>query len=142
MGSAHMTLSAMVIEVELAVELCGGATSSIFPQVEALLLSDTNAQAALRFVSEGKKVDSYRSMMDFLFCETFREYRTRCQRFYAGEGPSLSEILSSDLPQWRYYNRVLLAAIHFATVVARRGSSIPWCGFVATIKKAVRESGC
>lgn len=52
-----------------ALEICGGATESIFPQIEVLLLHFSDFEEALQFVAAKKNMNKYRSMMDFLFAK-------------------------------------------------------------------------
>ncbi len=70
-------------------ELSGGLTSSsVFPKTEEKLNS-TEYQAALKFVAKRKNMERYWSVMDFLFCESFPEWRFHARRFYNGNGPPL-----------------------------------------------------
>lgn len=92
--------------------LVGGATESIFPQVEALLLGETDYQEALEYVAARKKMDRYRSMMDFLFCELHPQWRMSCNRYYAGNGPKLMEQITPT--QLVEYNQRLLVALEVA----------------------------
>lgn len=93
--------------------LVGGATESIFPEVEALLLSgSTDYQEALEYVAARKKMDRYRSMVDFLFCEIHPQWRMACNRYYAGNGPKLMEQVTSE--QVEGYNHRLLVALDIA----------------------------
>lgn len=106
-----------------ALQVVGGATSSIFPQVEAMLLSSTDHQAALEYVAARKKMERYRSMVDFLFCELHPEWRTACFRYYLGSGPLLKEQIT--LEQLVRFNNRLLKALEVAhdTFVQRRRES-------------------
>lgn len=70
-----------------ALQLLDGATESIFPQVEALLLNSVEYQHALEYVAVRKKMGRYMSVVDFLFCELHPKWRMACQRFYLGNGP-------------------------------------------------------
>ena len=66
------------LDVEQALRAVGGMTNSIFPQVEALLLADTEHLKALMYVAARKHVSRYESVMDFLFCEIFYSFRHKC----------------------------------------------------------------
>jgi hypothetical protein len=133
----RMTLEPRILQ---EFELCGGATDSLFPQVEARLMADVDAQKALVFVAQSKDVGRYASMMDFLFCETFPEHRSRCLKFYAQDGPPLRQTLS-ELPVWKFYHRVMLGALEFAKAAHRQGDKIAWSWFVSVLKRAVKEQG-
>ena len=131
----RMTLDLRILQ---EFELCGGATDSLFPHVEARLMADVEAQKALVFVAQSKEVSRYASMMDFLFCETFPEHRGRCQKFYASEGPPLRQTLS-DLPEWKFYDRVMRGALEFAKAAFRQGDKVAWSWFVSVLKRAVKD---
>lgn len=133
----RMTIEPRVLQ---EFELCGGATDSLFPQVEARLMADEEAQKALLFVTQSKEVRRYQSLMDFLFCETFPEHRGRCRKFYDGGGQPLRETLT-ELPEWSFYNRVMLGALEFAKAARRQGGKVAWSWFVSVLKRAVKQNG-
>jgi len=99
-------------EVHQALEVSGGATGSIFPQVEALLISDGDWQAALEYVAARKDMKRYRSMIDFLFCELHPRWRGACKRFYEDRGPLLKEMISVE--ELDHFNKRLLGALEVA----------------------------
>jgi hypothetical protein len=78
-------------------ELTGGFTNSIFPEVEELLLSESDYQQALEFVAAKKKMKRYWSMVDFLFCELVPlPWRFKCFMFYNNRGPMLKDVVDSS----------------------------------------------
>jgi hypothetical protein len=125
--------------LDLEFRLCGGATDSLFPQVEAALLGDLEAQEALFYVAESKSVRRYWSLMDFAFCEIFPEHRGKCRAYYEAGGASLREMLS-EVEEWRFYNRVMIEALAFAKAAYRLRRRAPWCRFVGILKQAVKQS--
>jgi hypothetical protein len=61
-------------------------TDSIFIQAENLLESDGDYHSALEFVAVRKKMNNYRSIMDFLFVEIATgPWYTRCMAYYKGK---------------------------------------------------------
>ena len=84
----------MRLEVYQALMLCGGATESCFPEVEAWLMEHVDRQRAIREIAHRKNMDRYRSLIDFLLCEIFTMYRYPCFRFYQDRGPRLMETIS------------------------------------------------
>src|SRR5437660_8263307 len=70
-------------------------------------------QDAVRFIARRKNMMKYHSMMDFLFCEIFLQYRNACFKFYEGAGPRLMEMITP--PQWRYFNKALLVGAELAS---------------------------
>jgi len=95
-----------------ALQICGGATQSIFPQVEAILNNSNDYQNALEFVSRRKKTDNYLSVIDFIFCELHPEWKNSCRLYYSGKGPKLKDLITTD--QLVKYNNRLLKAIEVA----------------------------
>jgi len=85
------------------ITLTGGLTSgTIFPKTEAKL-HQTEYQKALKFVARKKYMERYHSMMDFLFCESFTQWRFHAFKFYNGEGPRfIDEPLLDDIQQEMY----------------------------------------
>lgn len=64
-------------------DLSGGATESIFPEVEAMLFttSSEDYQKALQYVAAKKDMNRYKSVVDFLFCELFPEWQHKCRQY-------------------------------------------------------------
>lgn len=111
----HMGLSLgmqMRCEVHQALMVRGGATSTVFPQVEAWLYDDNNRQKALEYVASRKKMERYKSMVDFLFCEIFTHFRGKCMKYYAGKGPKLREFITVE--QLIFFNDALLKGLELA----------------------------
>lgn len=75
----------MSCEFRYELRVCGGITQSIFPGVETML-HHTEYQKALEFVAAYKDTGEYRSLVDFLFCEIFTQYKPACFRFYRRRG--------------------------------------------------------
>ena len=84
-----MRLSFKVVQkvrLKLGLDIEGGVTSSIFPEIELWLNEDTDHYNAVRFFGRRRKMDKYRSLVDFLVSETFDEIKHLCMKFYAGKG--------------------------------------------------------
>jgi len=117
----------------------GGASSSLFPQAEALL-EQLEYQKALHHVSARKKMDRYWSMMDFLFCELFNRYRHACLRFYRNGGLSLRDIVKDD-EQLRSCDRCLVLALQKAAMYERQRRIASWCVFRTDVLQSFRAAG-
>lgn len=95
-------LMSMSHSQRLELEVLGGATSSVFLRTEALLFKSmeaTDLQKSLRLLSrqKGSRMDSYRSLMDWLYVSTFGPPAWReCMRFYDDKGPCLKELRSKE----------------------------------------------
>lgn len=85
----------------LDLDLIGGITESIFPEVEAYLEVDHDHLKALQWIARNKSVERYHSVMDWLLCETYREWRGACKRFYEDDKPTLAELITE--PERKVY---------------------------------------
>lgn len=104
--------------------LTGGMTQTIFPETEDLL-GETDYQAALAFVSTRKDMNRYHSMMDYLFCEIFIQYRAGCFAYYEEDGkPMLKDILSEE--EVARYDRWLMAALKLAAEKLQAKRALTW----------------
>ncbi|MDP3901859.1 MAG: hypothetical protein Q8Q37_02710 [bacterium] len=118
----------MKIQVHQALMTCGGATESIFPQVEAWLLGEnTDRQKALEYVASRKNMRRYQSVIDFLFCEIFIEHQGGCFKYYAGNGPKLKDIITAE--QLVSYNEKLLSALEIAYGAYKEKRRLSWTKF-------------
>lgn len=117
------------LQVKQAMETVGGATESIFPHVEAWLLADADRQHALEFVAARKNMDRYESVMDFLFCEIFTEFKSPCFKYYDRAGNPLRDFISADAVI--DYSVVMLKALAYAYVLFCDGRAVSWKQFRA-----------
>ena len=136
MSCSLCTGTMLVISQSLS-QIVGGATQSIFPEVEAVLLGNTDYQRALEFVAGRKEMDRYRSMVDFLFCELHSEWQLACFRFYAGRGSQLKDQITPK--QIMEYNNKLLKAIGVAHDLYCEKNRRRWPSWV-WYKSKVREA--
>lgn len=108
-----MMLSPQVtVAMSQKLKLVGGCTQTIFPEVEVWLKTQSDRRRALEYVAARKNMNRYRSVIDFLFCEIFVEWRRACFRYYQGSGPQLRFEISEELRE--IYVRVLLMALQRA----------------------------
>jgi len=108
-------------------DLVGGATESIFPNAESWILQEGDHWNALAEVARRKNQEKYHSVMDFLFCELFTEYRVHCFKFYEGEGPLLKEMISQE--QIERYDQILLGALQIAYKAFCEKRKMSWASF-------------
>ncbi len=86
-------LSMMLVQTQSqSLEVAGGATESVFPLVEAWLEVDSDRWGAFTRIRGKRRMTPYRSVIDFLLCETIPEHRAQCLTFYAGGGAQLREL--------------------------------------------------
>jgi hypothetical protein len=120
----------------LELDVVGGVTESIFMETEAWLLQNSDHQEALAYVASRKTMDHYTSMMDFLFCEIFIDYRGACQRFYRRKGPLLKKMISKE--QIAKFDKALIGALKVAYEAFCEKRKMTWVTFrLEAIKLAV-----
>ena len=115
-------------------QLVGGATESIFPEVEALLLQSEYCDALLHFASR-KNMGKYHSVMDFFFCELHTEWRKACEQFYRGDSPPLKELI--DVQQLQLFNRRMLIALRAAQILYIQEPFEDWGLFCKIVEDAI-----
>ncbi len=86
----------LVCTVSCELDVSGGVTQSVLKKSEAWLQASSKHQRALKHVARRKDMERYRSVLDFVLCELFPEHQAPCRRFYAGKGPRLVELESSE----------------------------------------------
>lgn len=104
-------------ELVLRQTLVGGATSSIFTHTARLLHSSSRHQNAIEALVSWRAGMKYRSLIDFLFCELFPEWKDPCRWFYRDEGPKLQVYLTEDTI--RRFDLALVAALELAVEFKR-----------------------
>lgn len=125
-----------ICEQRCELEPTGGATNSVFPKVERMLM-ELRYQRALKFVSGRKNMERYWSMVDYLFCEYFIGYRASCFKFYKNEGPPLREI--EDCETLKYFETRLVAVLLKAHEAMEQERELSWERFRREILKELRE---
>jgi len=81
----------MLCECNQILELRSEFSFSIFPKTSELL-SNTDFQSILENIDNEDIIDTYRSLLDFLFCEIFIGFKEDCKKFYREEGLPLRKM--------------------------------------------------
>lgn len=124
------------LAVRQALDLVGGATESIFPKAEALILSGVGFVEALEHVVSQQRKRKYFSLMDWIFCELHPEYQPGCSRFYIGGGKPLRELLTID--EVIEYGNQLVVALHVAkNHHEQKIKGLDWESFRIDVEEAV-----
>lgn len=121
-----------------SLQITGGVTESIFKNAEIFLLESTDHQKALEYVSLRKRMDRYRSVMDFVFCELNPNWRLACTRFYAGHGPQLKKQITED--EIVKYDRQLVIALKVAYQLFCDKRCKSWAQYKYEVRKALRAA--
>lgn len=121
----------LVTEVRLEFR---SATESIFPSVDELL-EQTRYQEALKYVAGRKNMNKYRSMVDFLFCELFTQFRAACLAFYDNDGPPLRKMVPKNHRQ--QYAIIMVSALDRALQAKEREERLSWRAFSGELRRHV-----
>lgn len=124
----RMSMScAQVQQQELTIRHEDEYLITIFKRAEEAL-NDTDTLEALRFVASSKKMDSYTSVMDFLFCEIAGQpWITRCRSFYAGRGLPARDIMTPE--QIDHWDGVLVGVLAYAVRCLNEERRQSWVRF-------------
>lgn len=129
------------MELLQTLRISGGMTETIFPTVEIWLQEDGDHYKSFKYVASRKKLNRYKSVIDFLFCELFTRYRPGCFRYYADKGPPLRKIINDA--QREYAERVMLRALQEAYDIFCEQRKISWGWFrTESLKKVPRPETC
>ncbi len=124
MSLSHSFEQRQTLRYEMTIT--GGASESIFPELDALLL-DTEYQKALQFVAARKEMDRYRSMVDFLVSEVFTEFRPDAFAFYRGKGPQLRFLVTEK--ERACCERLLVKGLEIAYEAFCKQRQLSWESF-------------
>lgn len=84
-----------VQDLRQVLDISGGVTDSIFPEVEQWLDSCDNMRC-LKFVATRRTMNKFRSITDVVFCASHPTYLDLCLKFYNGNGVALRYIIDMD----------------------------------------------
>jgi hypothetical protein len=117
-------------------QLCGGVTSSVFPLVEVWLREDSDRQKIARELNVEVCIE-YRSVIDMLFCETFREFQTPCVSYYEVRGKQFRKLLSEE--KLAIYERALLYACMMAYEKFKADRLLRWSAIAGATRMCFEE---
>jgi len=110
---------------------------SLFKTTEQLL-KGSEFQKSLQFVAPKKKMEPYRDVIDFLFCELVVGYRADCFRFYRDEGPSLRDMPRATPERIADWDIFLAASLHVAHAAMEQNRRLSWRQFKNVTMEALR----
>lgn len=125
--------------LRLQIRVIGSACESVFHRTEELLNEDDDYADAIEFQAKKKRMEDYRDLIDFLFCEIYPKWKIRCFKFYKGEGPQLvemTEVTEEMIDEWDDYMADMVLPTALAAYKERLECC--WNGFVITVKVAER----
>jgi len=128
-----LTLSqTMRLDHQLYLELTGGITTSVFPEVENWLQENTDHQHVMDWMGRNFNTE-YRSMVDYLFCAVFPSWRTAVRCFYESDEaePPLRDIIS--VPERNYMQAKMLLAMQVAYQLHCKQRAASWRKVVAVV---------
>ncbi len=86
----------LCLEFSQQLALTGGLSESVFPKID-LLLQEGEYQEALQFIASRKSMERYQSMVDFILCEIFVQFRKDCFKYYEGTGEPFRKMIESGV---------------------------------------------
>ena len=92
--------------------------SSCFPETEIVLEID-EVRKAIKYVTTRKDRTIYNSTADFIFCEIFNKWKSKCMEFYNDNGPQLSEC-EEVTKQWLNAVDIFMSQVVLPTCVSLR----------------------
>lgn len=122
----------MTQNIELRLELTGGWTTSIFPQVEEWLEADSDRVHVLRSVCF--KQGPYQSVIDYLYANVIAERRSEVFCFYQGTGPKALDILT-NAQRLTYQARILACLELLYETRQQRLGRLSWKQVRTTIER-------
>jgi hypothetical protein len=130
---------ALECSIRIACELHFENYSSVFTRTEEKL-NDDRYQEALKFVADKRSMNSYRSTEDFLFCETFPEWRPKCRKYYNEKGPALKDDPDSSKQLIKLWDIVLSDLVLEVALTNLNGPKIKnWKVFKQGIHKILNQ---
>jgi len=125
------------LALEQAIHVVGGATSSIFPTIEALLLGGGDHFPALTYVANHKAMERYMSVMDFLFCELHMEWKFACFAYYNEGGKQLRDLIDSE--EISKCTNQMLVALERAVELYRANRRESWRSYIEEVHMSAYE---
>jgi len=115
------------MELRQGILLTGGLTSqTVFPRTEAKL-EKSIYQEGLEYVASRKRMERYYSMMDFLFCESFPEWRFICFQYYNGIGPPLIDTSNVSTSMLKSYDVMLCdGMLELCKIAVKQKKKLAW----------------
>lgn len=117
------------VAMEQGMEISGGATNSIFPAVESVLTGSSDMWKSLEFVAARKKMNRYESVIDFIFCEIWIEYRTACMKYYDDPRDELRLKNQITVKQRVQFELIMLQALQVAHEAMCEKRRLSWTTF-------------
>jgi hypothetical protein len=107
-------------------------SESILPKTHTLLENEKCLGAVMHAAAK-RKINQYRSILDFFLCELYSEYKPKCLAYYRGEGPNLAETMSKE--ELSDLDDMLSNAVQIA--LARQSKEKPnWTAFRFAVRNA------
>jgi len=123
----------MPYKTKLTVNLRKSPYGTVLKETE-ILLKNPHYQKAIKFIAKDKKINEYRNMTDFLFCEVFTEWKNKCLKFYDGQEHMLKDDPNiSEVEITRYDNYLTFIALPTALATYEENKEITWEDFRSTL---------
>lgn len=100
----------------LELQLTGGSTTSIFPEVEKWLQQSSDHEMALLYVSKRNNgwQDRYVSVVDFLYAQVVPGGRAQCSRYYRTDNEEHTVRYLITMQERNFFARQMILALEIA----------------------------
>jgi len=132
----------MSLKTKLTINLQYPTYGNVLKETE-ILLANPLYQKAIKFIATNKKINEYRNITDFLFCEVFTEWKEKCFKFYDGQEHMLKDDPSvTEVEITKYDNYLTFIVLPTALATYEENIKMSWSHFCSTlnlVEKIVKE---
>ncbi len=107
------------------------ACGSLFKDTERMIDKYNEYSEAIKWVGRSKNIDRYFDLVDFVFCETFTQWRYSCFKYYEETGPKFKDHQNMIPEMIHRYDAYM---VHFVLPTALdlyklKDTMVSWKGF-------------
>ncbi|HNQ63102.1 MAG TPA: hypothetical protein PKH70_03925 [Syntrophorhabdaceae bacterium] len=110
---------------------------SVFPYTEKWLYGDDRRMESIRYLIR-ERSNKYRTVIDFLFCESFPEWKRQCFMFYEGMGERLDYYLTKR--ELHNYDKILLSICLEIKIIHKENKYVSWRKFINNKIKNIKNA--
>lgn len=133
----------MPLKTKLSINLQKPPYGTVLKTTQSLLIKKPQYEQAIKFIARNKKINDYRNLIDFLFCEVFTEWKKKCFKFYDGEGHMLKDDPKITKVEITHYDNYLtFIVLPTALATYEENIKMSWSHFRSTlnlVEKVVKE---
>jgi hypothetical protein len=124
----------MPLKTKLTINLEKPTYGTVLKETQTLLTQNPEYQEAIKFIGKNKNISEYRSLIDFLFCEVFTEWKRKCFKFYDGEEHKLKDDPKiTEIQITKYDNYLTFIVLPTALATYQENIKMSWSYFRTTL---------